>query len=81
MISYYLNEEPILKNIKTYQCSISEDKEYVIKNIDKLEVKRTDGSGGYGMLVGTAASEKEIKKFIARIKKYPDKYIAQPTMY
>ena len=80
MISYYLNEEPILKNIKTYQCSISEDKEYVIKNIDKLVVKRTDGSGGYGMLVGTAASEKEIKKFIARIKKYPDKYIAQPTM-
>ena len=36
-------------------------------------VKRTDGSGGYGMLIGTAASEKEIEKFIARIKKYPDK--------
>ena len=51
MIKYYLNEEPILSNIKTYQLSDIDQKEYVIKNIEKMVVKRTDGSGGYDMLI------------------------------
>ena len=80
MISYYLNEKPILENIKTFKLSNKDEKEYVIKNIEKLVVKRTDGSGGYGMLIGNDANEKEIENFIKKIKKEPEMYIAQPTL-
>mgnify|MGYP003317222044 FL=1 len=51
IINYYLNEDPILNNIKTFQLSNSDEKDYVIKNIDQMVVKKTDGSGGYGMLM------------------------------
>ena len=80
MISYYLNEEPILENIKTYKLSNNDEKEYVIKNIEKLVIKRTDGSGGYGMLIGRDASEKEIKDYIKKINREPEMFIAQPVL-
>ena len=80
MISYYLNEEPILENIKTYKLTNKDEKEYVLKNIDKLVLKRTDGSGGYGMLMGKSATKEEINKYKLKIKKEPEMYIAQPTL-
>ena len=80
MISYYLNEKPILNNIKTYKLTNKDEKEYVLKNIDKLVLKRTDGSGGYGMLMGKSATKEEINKYKLKIKKEPEMYIAQPTL-
>ena len=80
IINYYLNEDPILKNIKTYQLSNRDEMDYVVKNIDKMVVKKTDGSGGYGMLMGTSASEKEIQDYIKKIKAKPNNFIAQPTL-
>ena len=80
MIRYYLNEEPILENIKTYQLAKPDEKAYVLKNIDQMVVKKTDGSGGYGMLMGKTASEKEIKDYVAKIEKKPENFIAQPTL-
>nr|WP_262886809.1 circularly permuted type 2 ATP-grasp protein [Mucilaginibacter humi] len=58
MIRYYLNEEPILKNVPTYQLGNDEEREHVFKNPDNMVVKRTNGSGGYGMLMGHAATRK-----------------------
>ncbi len=52
MIKYYLNEEPILKNIETYQLGRPDELDYVTKNIKDMVIKKTDGSGGYGMLNG-----------------------------
>ena len=80
MISYYLNEKPILNNIKTYKLTNKDEKEYVLKNIDKLVLKRTDGSGGYGMLMGKSATKEEINKYKLKIKNEPEMYIAQPTL-
>ena len=53
---------------------------HLIKNIDQMVVKKTDGSGGYGMLMGTSASQKEIEDYIKKIEQKPDNYIAQPTL-
>ena len=80
MIRYYLNEEPILENIKTYQLAEPDEKDYVLKNINKMVVKKTDGSGGYGMLMGGTASDEEIFDYIKKIEKNPDNFIAQPTL-
>jgi uncharacterized circularly permuted ATP-grasp superfamily protein len=80
MIRYYLNEEPILKNVPTYQLGKADEQEYVLKNIDKMVVKKTNESGGYGMLMGHAASEQEIEAYKKEIMKEPRHFIAQPTI-
>jgi uncharacterized circularly permuted ATP-grasp superfamily protein len=80
MIRYYLNEEPILKNVPTYQLGNPDEAKYVLENINKMVVKKTNESGGYGMLMGHAATEKEIEDYKKEIAKDPRQFIAQPTI-
>jgi len=80
MIKYYLNEEPLLKNVPTFQLGNKEEKEYVFSNIQNMVVKRTNGSGGYGMLMGHVATDEEIHNYKAEINKDPRQFIAQPTI-
>ncbi len=63
MIKYYLNQDPILKNVPTYQLGNAEHREHVFTNINKMVIKKTNESGGYGMLMGHAAEEEEISKY------------------
>lgn len=80
MIRFYLGEEPILKNVPTWQCRKKEDLSYVLDNLKDLVVKETQGAGGYGMLIGPKASRKELDNFRAMLKARPENYIAQPTL-
>ena len=43
-------------------------------------VKQTDGSGGYGMLIGPHATRAEIAEFKEKVKNNPRNYIAQPMI-
>ena len=80
MIRYYLNEEPILPNVPTYLCMDDAEREYVLTNLDKLVVKPANESGGYGMLIGPHASQKERDEFARLIRRDPRNYIAQPLI-
>ena len=80
IIKYYLGEEVILPNVPTYRCMYEDEREYVLKNLDLLVVKPANESGGYGMMIGPAASKKEREKFAQLIKADPRNYIAQPTL-
>lgn len=80
MIKFYLSEAPILNNVPTYQCRKKDDLEYTLANLSKLVVKEVHGAGGYGMLIGPAASKQEIEDFRLRILAKPAGYIAQPTL-
>ena len=80
IIKFYLNEEPILKNVKTWRCSEKKSLKYVIDNLAKLVVKEVHGSGGYGMLIGPTSSKKEIENFKQKLISKPSNYIAQPTL-
>jgi uncharacterized circularly permuted ATP-grasp superfamily protein len=80
MIQYYLNEEPLLKNVPTYQLSNYDEQKYVLSNMNKMVIKKTNESGGYGMLMGHTASEKEIEDYKTEILKDPRQFIAQPTI-
>lgn len=80
MIRYYLNEEPIIPNVPTYLCSRADDLAYVLEHLPELVVKPANESGGYGMLVGPHATQKEIRLFHKLIQENPRNYIAQPTL-
>jgi uncharacterized circularly permuted ATP-grasp superfamily protein len=80
IIKYYLGEDEILPNIKTYLCRDDKERGYVLANLDKLVVKAVGESGGYGMLVGPHSTQKEREIFAEKIKANPRNYIAQPTI-
>lgn len=80
MIEFYLGETPILANVPTYLCRESVDLQYVLDHMEELVVKEVHGAGGYGMLVGPAATRAEVEEFRAVVKSRPDNYIAQPTL-
>src|ERR1700761_8697482 len=80
MIRYYLNEEPILKNVPTYQLGNPEEREHVFGNMSRMVIKKTNESGGYGMLMGHTASDEEIALYKTEILKDPRQYIAQPII-
>jgi uncharacterized circularly permuted ATP-grasp superfamily protein len=80
MIKFYLGEEPILKNVPTWQCHKADDLAYVLSHLPELVVKEVHGAGGYGMLVGPTSSKKEIADFKKILEANPSNYIAQPTL-
>ncbi|MEM8555270.1 MAG: circularly permuted type 2 ATP-grasp protein [Pseudomonadota bacterium] len=80
MVRFYLGEEPILKNVPTWQCGKPDDFKYVMENLAELVVKEVHGSGGYGMLIGPRSTKAEVEAFAAKITAKPENYIAQPTL-
>ena len=80
MIEFYLGEKPILSNVPTYLCREADDLKYVLAHLGELVVKEVHGAGGYGMLVGPAASKQEIEDFRKALIADPAGYIAQPTL-
>ena len=80
MIRFYLGQTPIVGNVHTWMLRKPQDLAYVLAHLPDLVVKEVHGAGGYGMLIGPAASKAEIEDFRQRILAAPDRYIAQPTL-
>jgi uncharacterized circularly permuted ATP-grasp superfamily protein len=80
MIEFYLGEKPILQNVPTWLCRERDDLQYVLDHLGELVVKEVHGAGGYGMLVGPAATQAEIADFRRALLANPGNYIAQPTL-
>ena len=80
MIRFYLGEEPLLRNVPTWQCSRKDELQYVLEHLEELVVKEVHGSGGYGMLVGPTATKEECELFRQKLKSQPEVFVAQPTL-
>ncbi len=80
IIKYYLGEDPILPNVKTFLMSIEKDRKHVLANLDKMVVKAVGESGGYGMLIGPQSTAAQREEFAGKIQADPRNYIAQPTI-
>ena len=80
MIRYYLCQEPLLDQVPTYLAWRDDDRKHILERLPELVVKAADESGGYGMLIGPAATKAQIEEFRARIIANPRGYIAQPVV-
>ena len=80
IIKYYMSEEPVLQNVKTYLLTEPKSKQHVLQNLDKLVVKAVGESGGYGMLIGPQSTAAQREEFTSKIEADPRNYIAQPTI-
>ena len=59
IIEFYTGEKALLPNVPTWRCSDPEHLREVLDRLPELVVKEVHGSGGYGMLIGPAASKKK----------------------
>ena len=80
IVEFYTGEKPLLPNVETWRCADEDSCKYVLDNLAELVVKEVHGSGGYGMLIGPAASKADIETFRKKIQEKPENYIAQPTL-
>ena len=80
IVEFYTGETAILKNVPTWRCAEPDSLAYVLDHLTELVVKEVHGSGGYGLLVGPAASKRELAQFTRKLKANPGNYIAQPTL-
>jgi len=80
IIKYYLNEDPVLNNVETFQMSDPAERQHVLANLEKYVVKAVGESGGYGMLIGPHSTAQQRDEFRARVEADPRNYIAQPTI-
>ena len=80
IIRYYLGQEPLIPNVKTYRCMFEEERRYVLEHLHELVVKPANESGGYGMLMGPSATKAERETFAKLIEQDPRNYIAQPMV-
>jgi len=80
MIRFYLNEEPILANVKTYLLSDPEQLHHVLGRLDELVIKPTGESGGKGVFIGPATPADELAGLADVITAHPDRWIAQEVV-
>lgn len=80
IIRFYLDEEPILRNVETYLLDDRAQRDHVLQHLDQLVVKAVGESGGYGMLIGPHSTAEQRAQFRDRILANPRNYIAQPTL-
>ncbi|HVN27187.1 MAG TPA: circularly permuted type 2 ATP-grasp protein [Candidatus Binataceae bacterium] len=80
MIRYYLGETPILPIVETHLMRNREEREEVLRHIERWVVKPVGESGGYGVVIGPHASEKTLEETRVRVLAHPENFIAQPVI-
>ncbi|WP_445165974.1 circularly permuted type 2 ATP-grasp protein [Mycolicibacterium sp. Dal123E01] len=80
IIEYYLGEKPLLANVDTMRCWLDDERDEVLDRVDELVIKPVEGSGGYGIVFGPDASDKELATIRKKIIADPRGWIAQPVV-
>jgi uncharacterized circularly permuted ATP-grasp superfamily protein len=80
IIRYYLGEDPLIANVPTYRCLYAHEREFVLDNMRDLVLKPANESGGYGILIGSRATDAQLAETRASIEADPRNWVAQPIL-
>src|SRR4029079_17624998 len=67
-------------NVDTYDLSDEDQREHVLAHLESMVVKPVDGSGGYGLVIGSSATEEQLRAVARTIEDDPRQWIAQPIV-
>ena len=79
-IRYYLDEEPLLPNVDTFRCCYPDELAYVCDNAHQLVLKPANESGGYGLTIGSMATDAQLEVAVNAIRADPRNWVAQPIL-
>jgi len=80
LIRYYLNEEAVIPNVDTYVMWDDDQRADVLGRLDQLVTKPVAESGGYGIVIGPHATERELQEAAANIERDPRNWIVQEVV-
>ncbi|HTZ87023.1 MAG TPA: circularly permuted type 2 ATP-grasp protein [Solirubrobacteraceae bacterium] len=80
MVRFYLDEEPLLPSVPTYDPAQPEVLEMILERIDELVIKPRSGHGGYGVVIAPHARPEDVRKAAAEVAAAPERFIAQETV-
>jgi carboxylate-amine ligase len=80
MVRYYLDEEPTIRSVPTYDLSDPERLQEALDRLDGLVAKPRDGAGGEGVMIGPAASAAELDATRAAMRAEPLRWIVQDVV-
>ena len=77
MVRFYLDEEPLLESVPTYDLGDGEVRDAVLPRLGELVVKPRGGLGGDGLVVCPHASEQDRELIERRVVEDPEAWVAQ----
>ncbi len=80
LIKYYLGEEARIENVPTFLCLDPVQRQHVLSNLREFVVKPANESGGYGVFVGSKATDEECELVRTQVEADPRNWIAQPII-
>ncbi len=80
LVRYYLGVDPILANCQTYLLWDPDQRGAALDRLDQLVTKPVAESGGYGLVVGPAASDSELSQLRSAIEADPRNWISQEVV-
>jgi uncharacterized circularly permuted ATP-grasp superfamily protein len=80
IVRYYLAEEPLIANVPTYRCMYPDERSFVLENLRELVLKPANESGGYGILIGSQATDAQLDAAVQEIESDPRNWVAQPIV-
>ena len=80
LIKYYLGEEAILPNVPTFLMTSPSERQHVLSRVHEFVLKPANESGGYGVFVGSKATQAEGEAVKAKVLADPRNWIAQPIV-
>jgi uncharacterized circularly permuted ATP-grasp superfamily protein len=80
LVRFYFGEDAILPNVPTYHPWDPDQLAAVLDRLHELVVKPTSESGGYGIVIGSRASDGELQEAAANLQRDPRSFIVQETV-
>jgi uncharacterized circularly permuted ATP-grasp superfamily protein len=80
MVRFYLDEEPLLRSVPSFDLSDEEARDTAMAQLDELVIKPRDGFGGQGVTIMPRATEPQRRRAIGLVRRRPAGFIAQETV-
>jgi uncharacterized circularly permuted ATP-grasp superfamily protein len=77
MVRFYLGEEPILDNVRTFLMADPAQREEALRRRSELVFKPTGESGGKGVFIGPRTARAELDALADVVTAQPERWIAQ----
>lgn len=77
MVRFYLDEEPLLPSVPTYDPCDQGRRAEILDRIDELVLKPRSGFGGHGVVVGPHAEPGDVRSAAKALAERPEDFVAQ----
>lgn len=80
MVRYYLDEEPRVGSVRTYDLTEADRLQEALDRLPELVAKPRDGAGGEGVVIGPTASSEQLAATRQAMRDEPTRWIVQDVV-